>query len=80
MPETAEELCQQPDVRQELARATGQKAEVDVKAGTKDRFWFVTHVLLIAGAAVLYLLVGSKVIPLPPFQVDLAHRLLAVSH
>src|SRR4051812_15576331 len=76
MPETAEELCQQPDVRQELARATGQKAEVDVKAETKDRFWFVTHALLIAGAAVLYLVVGSKLIPLPPFQVDLAQRLL----
>jgi small-conductance mechanosensitive channel len=76
MPETAEELSQQPDVRQELARATGQKAEVDVKVGTKDRFWFLTHFLLIAGAAVLYLLVGSKLIPLPPFQVDLAHRLL----
>jgi len=76
MAETAEELCQQADVRHELARATGQKAEVDVKAETKDKFWFVTHGLLIGGAAILYLLVGSKLIPLPPLQVDLARRLL----
>jgi small-conductance mechanosensitive channel len=76
MAETAEELCEQPDVRQELARASGQKAEVDVKAGTKDKFWFVTHILLIAASAIFYLLVGSKLIPLPPSQLALAHRLL----
>jgi hypothetical protein len=51
MPETAEELCREPDVRQELARATGQKAETKVKAETKDKFWFVTHAILLGGCA-----------------------------
>jgi small-conductance mechanosensitive channel len=76
MPETAEELCREPDVRQELARATGQKAEKKVKAQTKDKFWFVTHAILLAGCAVLYLLIGSKFIPLAQKEVDLSHRLI----
>lgn len=76
MPESAEELCQQPEVREELARATGQKAEQKVAPQTKDKLWFVTHTLLIAAAAVLYLVVGSKSIPLPRPQVDLTHRLI----
>ncbi|HJT80209.1 MAG TPA: mechanosensitive ion channel family protein [Chthoniobacterales bacterium] len=76
MPQTAEELCQQPEVRDELARATGQKAVQKVAPETKDKLWFVTHSLLIGAAAVLYLLVGSRFIPLPRPQVDLTHRLL----
>ena len=76
MPETAEELCQEPDVRQELARATGQKAEVEVKAETKDKFWFVTHTLLLAACAVLYWLIGSKFIPLGENEVNLGRRFL----
>jgi small-conductance mechanosensitive channel len=76
MPETAEELCKQPEVRQELARATGQKAEAKAKAETKDKFWFVTHVLLLVAAAVLYYCIGSKFVPLPPPDVDLAQRII----
>ena len=76
MPETAEELCQKPDVRQELVRATGQKAEAKVKAEAKDKFWFVTHALLLGGCVIVYLLIGSKVIPLPQTQADLARRFL----
>jgi len=76
MPETAEELCQRPEVREELARATGQKAEAKVTTETKDKLWFVTHGLLIGGCAVLYLLIGSRLIPIPRPQVDIAHRLL----
>jgi len=76
MPETAEELRQRPEVRQELARATGQKAETKVKAPTKDRFWFVTHAILLGGCAVLYLLIGSRFIPLVQKDVDLSRRLL----
>jgi small-conductance mechanosensitive channel len=76
MPETAEELCQQPEVREELARATGQTVTATVTPETRDKLWFVTHALLIAASAVLYLLVGSKLIPLPKPQVDLTHRLL----
>jgi small-conductance mechanosensitive channel len=76
MPETADEVCKRPDVRQELARATGQKAEAKVKAETKDKFWFVTHALLLVAAAVLYFIIGSKVVTLPPPHVDLAHRIV----
>jgi small-conductance mechanosensitive channel len=76
MPETAEELRQKPEVREELARATGQKAEAKVKAETKDKFWFVTHALLLAGCAALYLLIGTKFIPLLQSQADLSRRFL----
>jgi small-conductance mechanosensitive channel len=76
MAETAEQLCQRPDVRQELARATGQKAEAKVKPQTKDKFWFVTHALLLGGCAVLYFLIGSKFIPLGQKDIDLSRRLL----
>jgi small-conductance mechanosensitive channel len=76
MAETAEELCKQPEVRQELARATGQKAEAKVKAEAKDKFWFVTHALLLGGCAIVYLLIGSKVIPLLQREADLTRRFL----
>lgn len=76
MPETAEELSQNPDVRQELARATGQKADAKVKAETKDKFWFITHALLLAGCAVFYFLVGTKLIPLLQAEIDLTRRFL----
>jgi small-conductance mechanosensitive channel len=76
MPETAEELCQQADVREELARTAGQKTGTKVKAEARDRFWFVTHTLLLIGFAVLYYLLGSRLIPLAPLHVDLARRVL----
>jgi small-conductance mechanosensitive channel len=76
VPETAEEVCQQPEVRQELERATGQKAEAKVKAKTGDKLWFVTHASLLAGCAVLYWLIKSKIIPVPDARVDLAHRFI----
>jgi small-conductance mechanosensitive channel len=76
MAETAEELCERPEVRQELARATGQKVKAKVKPETKDKLWFLTHVVLLAGCAALYFLIGSKIIPLLRPQVDLSHRLL----
>ncbi|MDQ2825295.1 MAG: hypothetical protein M3R29_07590, partial [Verrucomicrobiota bacterium] len=76
MPETAEELCQQPEVREELARTTGQKTGEKVKAETKDKFWFVTHALLLIGCAVFYWLLGSKLIPLSAAHVDLVRRAL----
>jgi small-conductance mechanosensitive channel len=76
MPETAEELSRQPDVRKELVRATGQKRTEKVKARAKDKFWFVTYALLIIGCAVLYFLLTAKLIPLPKGQLDLAGRFL----
>jgi small-conductance mechanosensitive channel len=77
MPETAEQLSKQPDVRKELERTGGaKKLEEKVKAEPKDKFWFVTHGLLLIGCAVLYWLIGSKFIPLIQSEVDLSHRLI----
>jgi small-conductance mechanosensitive channel len=76
MPETAEELSQRPEVRQELERATGQQADTRVKPEIKDKLWFVTHALLLFGCAVLYYLIGSKFIPLIEREVDLTRRFL----
>src|SRR5213595_3388259 len=75
--ETAEEISKKPEVRQALSQTSGSKAGTEkVRAATKDKFWFVTHALLIVGCAVLYYLVGSKLIPVPANTVDLARRFL----
>ena len=76
MPETAEELRQKPEVRQELARTSGEKPPETVKAEAKDKFWFVTHGLLVIGCAVFYYLVGSKLVPLLQAEIDLTRRFL----
>ena len=76
MPETAEELCQRPDVRKELVRASGQKPAAKVKARTTDKFWFVAHALIIIGCAVLYFFLSAKLIPLPKEHVDIIGRVL----
>ena len=76
MPETAEELSRQPDVRKELVRTTGQKRTEGVKADAKGKFWLVTYGLLVIGCAVLYFLLTAKLIPLPKEQIDLAGRFL----
>jgi small-conductance mechanosensitive channel len=74
MAETAEELAKQSDVREALDQTTGQKPRAAAAPG--DKFWFVTHLLLLVGCAVLYYLIGSKFIPFPKAHVELAHRLL----
>src|SRR5438132_13106273 len=75
--ETAEEISKKPEVRQAISQTTGPKpGEEKVKAATKDKFWFVTHALLIVGCAVLYYLVGSKLLPVPSNTVDLVRRFL----
>src|SRR5438477_8643900 len=77
MPETAQQISEKPEVRKELARTTGEKQPAEkVKARGTDKFWFVTHSLLLIGCAVLYYLVGSKFIPLPQSEVDLGRRFL----
>jgi small-conductance mechanosensitive channel len=76
MPETAEEISQQPEIRKELQRATGEKRHEKVKAHGRDKLWFVTHALVLSGCAVLYLLLGSKLIPLPHPTIDIAGRVL----
>ena len=77
MPETAQQISEKPEVRKELARTAGEKRPAEkVKAGRRDKFWLVTHALLLIGFAALYFLLGSKLMPLPRPQLDLAHRIL----
>jgi hypothetical protein len=75
--ETAEEISKKPEVPLALSQTRGPKTGTEkVKAATKDKFWFVTHALLIVGCAVLYYFVGSKLIPVPQNTVDLSRRFL----
>jgi hypothetical protein len=60
MPETVEEISEKPEVREELARTAGEKPREKVKARARDKFWFVTHALLLVGCAIIYFLLGSK--------------------
>jgi small-conductance mechanosensitive channel len=75
MPETAEEISQQPEVRKELQRATGEKRQ-KIKARGRDRFWFVTHALVLAGCVAALFLLGSKLVPLPQSIVGVVGRIL----
>src|SRR5439155_6115425 len=74
--ETVEEISKKPEVREELARTAGEKPREKVKARGTDKFWFVTHALLLVGCAIIYFLLGSQLIPLPHSNVDLARRIL----
>jgi len=71
MPETLTELKQKDDVREALAQ-TGGKPKI--KAQVKDKFWFVTHALVLLGCAVVYFLLGLKWIPLPQPHLELLQR------
>lgn len=77
MPETAEEVREKPEVREELAKTTGEKTPREkVKARVTDKFWFVTHALLLIGCVALYYLLGSRIIPLPEARLELGRRLI----
>jgi small-conductance mechanosensitive channel len=75
MPETTEELSRKPEVREELARTTGQKTSAPVRVETRDKFWFSTHVLFLLACVVLYFLAGTRFFPLAGWQSQLARRL-----
>ena len=74
--ETAEQISRKPEVRKELERTSEKPPAQKVKAATTDKFWFVTHTLLLIGCAVLYYLIDLKLVPLSQTQVELSHRLL----
>jgi small-conductance mechanosensitive channel len=76
MAETAEELCKRPEIRKELARATGQKHRETIEADRADKFWFVIYGVILATCAVGYFAAGAKLIPLPGNGVALAQRFL----
>src|SRR5713226_208721 len=74
--ETAEEISNKPEVRKELERTGEKKPAKKVKAATTDKFWFVTHALLLLGCAILYYLIGTKLLPLIQSEADLGRRFL----
>jgi small-conductance mechanosensitive channel len=76
MAETVEEISQQPEVRKELQRATGEKRRQKVKAHGRNKFWLVTYALILLGCTVLYLLLSSRLIPLPQPTIDVTGRIL----
>jgi len=76
MAETAEEISQRPEIRKELQRATGEKRAETVKAGGRDKFWFIIQALIFLGCVAVYFLVGSKVIPLPQANARVVVRIL----
>src|SRR5437773_10602739 len=76
MPETAEEISQQPEVRKELQRATGEKRRQKVKAQGRGKFWLVIYALVLVGCALLYLLLGSRLIRLRQPIAGIAARIL----
>ncbi len=77
MPETAQQIAEKPEVRKELARTTREKKPGEkVKARGTDKFWFVTHALLLIGCAALYFLLGSMLIPLSPSHLELGRRII----
>src|SRR6266581_3070716 len=77
MPETAQQISEKPEVRKELARTAGEKKPSEkIKARATDKFWFVTHGLVLIGCAILYYLIGSKFIPLVQTEVDFSQRIL----
>jgi len=74
--ETAEQISQKPEVRKELERTAEKHPIKKIKAAATDKFWFVTHALLLVGCAVLYYLIDLKLVPLSQAQVELSHRLI----
>src|SRR4030095_5580691 len=76
MPETAGESSEQPEVRKELQRATGEKSRQKVKARGRDKFWFIAYALILAGCVVLYFLLGSKLVSLAQPRLDAPRRIL----
>lgn len=76
MAETTEELRKRPEIRKELDRATGQKHRKTTGTDHPDRFWFVWYAVGLAVCAVLYFVVGAKLIPLPDNVIVIAHRIL----
>ncbi len=75
MAESVQEVEQRPEVREALDQ-TGAGAKTPVKAQAADKFWFVTHALILLGCAALYLLINAGVIPLPKSSLDLLRRVL----
>jgi len=76
MAETAEELRKRPEIRKELERATGEKCQEKTETNGTDKLWLVAYAAVLAMCAVIYFVVGAKLIPLPDAAVGIAQRIL----
>ena len=76
MAETTEEISRQPEVRKELARATGEKRGDKVKARGRDKLWFGIYALILIGFAAIYFSFTWKLIPLPQPSAGITERFL----
>jgi len=76
MPETAEQISRNPEIRKELQRTTGEKRSETIKARGRDKLWFIIQALVLAGCIAVYFLIGTKVIPLPQSTVGIVWRIL----
>jgi small-conductance mechanosensitive channel len=76
MTETADELCKRPEIRKELERATGGKRRDKTQVHSRDRFWFVPYIIVLAACAAVYFLIGAKIIPLPGAWFALVQRIV----
>lgn len=73
MTEAVAELCQDREVQEALEESTGRARRAPEKS---DRFWFITHLVVLIACLVLYYLAGSHLVPLSKPQVELGQRLL----
>src|SRR6266516_4386098 len=76
MAETAEEISRKPEIRKELQRATGEKRPETVKAGGRDKLWFIVHAVVLAGCVAAYVILSWKLIPLPQSALGVVARIL----
>ncbi len=76
MTETAEELCKQPEIRKELERTTGQKRREKIETRGRDKFWVVSYALVLVVCAIIYFLIGAKVVLLSESVLGYAQRIL----
>ncbi len=73
MGESADQLSQRTEVREALAQASGPARKVEAPA--REKLWFTTFLLGLAGAVILHYLLGAGFLPLAETHVQLARRL-----
>jgi small-conductance mechanosensitive channel len=76
MAETAKDLCKRPEIRKELERATGEKRREKVRPADRDKYWYVVHAIVLGLCAVVYFLLGAKIIPLPERGMNIVYRIV----
>jgi small-conductance mechanosensitive channel len=73
MPKDAKELAEDSEVQ---ALEEAARAETAPVRTTGDKFWFVTHLILLVSCAIAYYLVLAHIIPLPPGRMEMTQRFL----